>query len=149
MLLTVANHLGPKVSQIDCITFGGPPTTFPPLPIPPSCLFLDIKNEGDPATLAQRAYIESLLIAYAQKPPRAKSSWRVPRPFYYSSGDQILLRDVAEEDSDAEDPAAFRVDDDEMKSVIFGNPVRHSMTLCLRRVEAIRDQTPKSISSDS
>ncbi|RDW66954.1 hypothetical protein BP5796_09703 [Coleophoma crateriformis] len=136
----VANVLGPNVSQMDCITFGGPPTSFPPLPIPPSCLFLDFKNEGDPVTLAQPDYIESLLQAYVLKPPRTSSVWAVPGPLYYSSGDQILLRDVAGEDSDEEHPAAFRVDHDETKSIIFGNPVRHSMSLYLKRVETIRDR---------
>jgi hypothetical protein len=111
------------------------------MPRPPSCLFLNIKNEGDPATLAQPDYIESLLHAYMLNPSRTNSVWKVPCPFYYSSGDQIILRDMAGEDSDAEDPAAFRVDHDEVNSVIFGNPVRHSMTLYLRRVEAIRNRS--------
>ena len=137
----MSKQLGPNIGQIDCITFGSPPATFPPMPRPPSCLFLNIKNEGDPATLAQPDYIESLLHAYMLNPSRTNSVWKVPCPFYYSSGDQIILRDVAEEDSDAEDPAAFRVDHDEMNSVIFGNPVRHSMTLYLRRVERIRDRS--------
>ena len=142
----MAKQLGPNIGQIDCITFGGPPVTCPPLPIPPSCLFLNIKNEGDPATLAQPDYIESLLHAYMLNSSCTHSVWRVPRPFYYSSGDQIILRDVAEEESDAEDPAAFRVDHDEMNSVIFGNPLRHSMTLYLRRVEILRDRSSKSTS---
>ena len=138
----MAKNLGPNIGQIDCITFGGPPATFPPLPRPPSCLFLSIGNEGDPATLAQPDYIESLLHAYMLDPSRKNSVWKVPRPFYYSSGDQMILRDVSEEDPDAaEDPAAFQVDHDELNSVIFGNPVRHSMTLYLRRVERIRDRS--------
>lgn len=140
----MAKQLGSNTGQIDCITFGGPPATFPPMPRPPSCLFLNIKNEGDPATLAQPDYIESLLHAYILNPARTNSVWKVPCPVYYSSGDQIILRDVAEEDSDTEDPAAFRVDHDEMNSVIFGNPVRHSMTFYLRWVKRIRDRSSTS-----
>jgi hypothetical protein len=60
----------------------------------------------------------------------------------------MILRDVSEEDPDAaEDPAAFQADHDELNAVIFGNPVRHSMTLYLRRVKRIRDRSCSSSSA--
>ncbi|KAH8687170.1 hypothetical protein BGZ60DRAFT_2315 [Tricladium varicosporioides] len=77
-------------------TFGCPSAIFPTMPSQPSCLFLNIKNEGDPATLARPYYIESLLHTYVLN-LRINSVWKAPYPFYYSSGDQIILRDMAEE----------------------------------------------------
>lgn len=95
-------------------------------------------NEGDPISLAQPAYMESLLEAYATSSTPTQSEWAVPRDLLYrSSGCQILLRDEAEDDTDEEDPSAFLVEDIDSRSVIFGNPLRHSMTLYLERVETI------------
>ncbi|KAL3419913.1 lipase class 3 [Phlyctema vagabunda] len=135
------SKLGPNAGQIDCITFGGPPIAFPALPKPSSGLFLDFKNEGDSVTLAQPDYIDSLLKAYLLNPPRKDSFWEIPSPIFLSSGDQILLRDMAEDEPIGDDIEAFSVVQDELKAVIFGNPLRHSMTLYLTRVNLIRDKS--------
>jgi hypothetical protein len=131
----------PNISEIDCITFGVPPISILPIPSRPPSLFLSFVNEGDPVTLAQPAYIDSLLRAYVLPPGSTDTAWTVPDLLYHPSGDQIGLRDMAADDADHEDPYAFVMDLDTQRSVLFGNPVLHSMALYIRRIEAIRDRS--------
>jgi hypothetical protein len=53
-------------------------------------LFVSFINEGDPITLAQESYVQSLIQAWTQ--PVASKEWAVPPPFYIPSGDQVVLR---------------------------------------------------------
>lgn len=136
---------GAITEKIDCITFGGPPVSVPPLPElvdKGGGLFLNIVNEGDPIILAQPEYINNLLKAYVSPPSATAGTWEIPAPTYLASGRQILLRDTVEDGSDLEYTEAFCVDHSQMGLVIFGNPMRHSMTLYLNRVVEIRDRQP-------
>ncbi|KAK7968837.1 Lipase- class 3 [Apiospora saccharicola] len=132
-----------SITKIDCITFGGPPVSVAPLHDSTNRrggLFLNIVNEGDPVSLARPEYFDSLLKAYLEPPPSAAASWKVPPSTLHASGRQILLRDISEEGSDVEYPEAYWVDHRQLSLVIFGNPVRHSMTLYRNQVVEIRDR---------
>ncbi|KAI4596539.1 hypothetical protein KJ359_005295 [Pestalotiopsis sp. 9143b] len=130
----------PQIGEADCITFGGPPVTFPPLETHSSGMFLNFINEGDPVALAEPDYIESLLQAYASRSSQKDAQWKVPRPTRFSIGALILLKDVSSDDSDDDNPAAFRIDHGDLEGLIFGNPLRHSMSLYRQRVESLRER---------
>lgn len=123
-------------------------------------------NEGDPVPRADRAYIRSLLNLYASpapgtkcilsapalkpckqlrpKPKRATSAptaptqapiWKVPPGTLSNAGRLIVLRekvDGAEDDVKAEITC-----DQELRSVVFGDPVMHMMKVYARRVEVL------------
>ncbi|KAI9861655.1 MAG: hypothetical protein M1824_002085 [Vezdaea acicularis] len=130
-------------------------------------LFLGLINEGDPVPRADKTYVRSLLDLYASptphgvptpsppprtrdrkrsSPPKASPSkalalrpgnnapdWPVPPNSLSNAGHLVLLR--AREDG--REVRACTTSDEQLRSVIFGDPVMHMMKVYARRVEVL------------
>lgn len=130
-------------------------------------LFLSFINEGDPVTRADKAYIVSLLDLYVTPAPRltlyrpsdnknvpASSHWHVPPATLSNAGQLVLLRDRGPLSSPfiigpvrkpgGPPPLPRRelfeacvINDDQLRRVVFGDPVMHMMDLYARRIETL------------
>lgn len=122
-------------------------------------LFLSFVNEGDPVARADKAYVRSLLELFAAPAPAAKKVssrtaramaagpvWRVPRGALSNAGRIVVLRSadartrwlrgrttVAERLD--EGVVAQVVTDEQLRGVVWGDPVAHVMALYARRIE--------------
>jgi hypothetical protein len=107
-------------------------------------LFISFVNEGDPVALAQDEYVQSLVRAWigAFENPL----WKVPPPLYIPSGELVVLRCENDEDGDIKTILPLRVDSSILQTVLFGDPVMHSMTMYEDRVQRILKQnsTPQN-----
>jgi hypothetical protein len=130
-----------RITNIDCVTFGGPPisNTSIPRPSSKSAMFLSFMNEGDPVVLAQKDYIHYLVQAWVQPTPPVGP---IPKPVYLPSGTQVALRSGPMEDDNCKNISASLVDIDILGSVLFGDPAMHSMTLYNEGIQALRPQDP-------
>jgi len=152
--------------RIHCLTFGTPPISLLPLTKPPTprhkkSLFLSFINEGDPVPRADKAYIRSLLRLYASpspnspcstvplpllkpckrpKPKRTQSApvvgpkdwiWEVPEGTLSNAGRLVVLRDGKG------GVKAETTCDQELRRVVFGDPVMHMMKVYAQRVETL------------
>lgn len=130
-------------------------------------LFMSFINEGDPVPRADRAYIRSLVKLYASPAPgsncvasiprlkptkrliprRANSAPAVPAPIYIwkvpagtlsNAGRLVVLRENPNSDADfTDDVKAEITSDQELRGVVFGDPVMHMMKVYARRVEVL------------
>ncbi|KAF4998772.1 hypothetical protein FGRMN_2913 [Fusarium graminum] len=164
------NVLANNFKRIHCITFGAPPVSLLPLAKPESpytrkSVFLSIVNEGDPVVRADKAYVKSLLDLLSSPPPphrkesksrsRSRSrdekpTWKVPVSTLSNAGRIVVLRsgDPHAEPKDRktvqerrkEGVLAVTCVDQDLRGVIWGDPVCHLMELYLQRVEALAFQ---------
>ena len=149
--------------RVHCVTFGTPPVSLLPLATPPrpdlaNSLFLSFVNEGDPVARADKAYVKSLLELLASPPPASSASgataiWPVPVAPLSNAGRLILLRSgrgppAATRGGGGEDRRSVRdrldegvvavtCTDEDLRRVIWGDPVCHLMSLYAGRVEVL------------
>lgn len=145
-------HLTGFFKRVHCVTFGAPPVSLLPLQ-KPACkdarksLFFAFANEGDPVVRADKAVVASLLRLYAASPPETTIAaakpgqspppvWKIPPGALSLAGTIVLLRERYNA-SNADEVDAFKVGDDQMRTVVFGDPVKHMMQLYKRRVEVL------------
>ena len=126
-------------------------------------LFLSFINEGDPVPRADRAYVRSLLDLYTSPAPgssclasvippkprffRRKSQeandspsaplpvWNVPPGSLSNAGRLVVLR--ASNNAGEDDITAVVTTDQQLRGVVFGNPVMHMMKVYARRIEVL------------
>lgn len=155
--------------RIHCVTFGAPPVSLLPLAKPDThalrkSIFLSFVNEGDPVVRADKAYVKSLLDLLASPPPsqrkdtnksRKKPTWNVP-PCTLSNAGRIVVLRSGDLDAKPKDRKTVRERLDEgvvtvtcseerLRSVIWGDPVCHLMSLYAARIEvlAVRSVTAR------
>ncbi|KAL5601784.1 hypothetical protein FOBRF1_009317 [Fusarium oxysporum] len=155
--------------RIHCVTFGAPPVSLLPLAKPDAhalrkSIFLSFVNEGDPVVRADKAYVKSLLDLLASPPPsqrkdtnksRKKPTWNVP-PCTLSNAGRIAVLRSGDLDAKPKDRKTVRERLDEgvvavtcseerLRSVIWGDPVCHLMSLYAARIEvlAVRSVTAR------
>ncbi|PHH75853.1 hypothetical protein CDD80_2018 [Ophiocordyceps camponoti-rufipedis] len=138
-------RLASRFRRVHCITFGAPPISLLPLTNPPrrDSIFLALINEGDPVARADKAYIRSLLALLASPPP-PKSPGPVPMPFWHlppstlsNAGHIVVLRGSARSPHQDEVVEAVSCRDDQLRAVIWGDPLCHLMSLYASRVETL------------
>lgn len=147
--------------RIHCVTFGAPPISLMPLETPKRkelkrSLFLSFINEGDPVARASKSYVRSLIELLTNPPPKSASSkdrkyrrpeWKVPPSTLSNAGRIVVLR--------TGDPHAIATDyktvrerleegvvavtcrEDQLRGVIWGDPVAHMMSLYAGRIEVL------------
>ncbi|OCL13659.1 alpha/beta-hydrolase [Glonium stellatum] len=164
------NHLTGFFKRVHCVTFGAPPVSLLPLNKPTGKqheknLFLSFINEGDPVPRADKTVVSSLLKLYASPAPNStcdlatSNSWPIPGPTgpmpvwkippstLSTAGRLVLLRikpgAVGEQNIEA-----CVVTDEQLREVVFGDPMCHMMNLYANRIEilATRAVTAKSFS---
>ncbi|KAF4344391.1 lipase class 3 [Fusarium beomiforme] len=163
------NVLTSSFKRIHCVTFGAPPVSLLPLTKPDAhslrkSIFLSFVNEGDPVVRADKAYVKSLLDLLAspppsqrkdQKKPGKKPTWKVPPCTLSNAGRIVVLRsgdlDAKPKDRKTvrerldEGVVAVTCSDERLRSVIWGDPVCHLMSLYAARIEvlAVRSVTAR------
>lgn len=117
-------------------------------------LFFSFVNEGDPVVRADRASVRNLLELYAAPVPVAvdgkKPVWAVPENTLSNAGRLVVLRPVlakvrkrrgflemGKEDVGEERVEAVVTNDEQLRRVVFGDPMVHSMWLHKERVEKL------------
>lgn len=123
-------------------------------------LFYSFINEGDPVVRADRASIKSSLELYRAPAPVAlpdgkKPIWPVPQSTMSNAGRLVLLRPVLNKVSKRakvlglgggtqkpfasgdEKIEAVMISDEQLRAVVFGDPMVHSMRLYKQRVDAL------------
>jgi hypothetical protein len=107
-------------------------------------LFISFINEGDLVALAQDEYMQSLVQAWMG--PVKDTPWVIPTPLYISSGDLVVLRCENDENGEIKTISPLRVNNSILQTVLFGDPVMHSMTMYEDRVQRILKQnsTPQN-----
>ncbi|KAF2638505.1 alpha/beta-hydrolase [Massarina eburnea CBS 473.64] len=140
--------------RIHCVIFGAPPVSL--LPLKKSndqqhrkSLFYSFINEGDPVPRIDRSVFKSLVRLYSTPAPNysclttaSLPAYPIPQCSLSPAGRLIVLRNkqssISGMVSDAEeDIEAVTVDDDLLRSVVYGDPVKHEMRLYRKRVEVI------------
>lgn len=119
-------------------------------------------NEGDPVPRADKAYTRSLLKLYAspapgtsciasipalkpgknkrlkpnfaQSPPAPSYVWKIPPGTLSNAGRLVVLR---ENQGVEDDVKAEITSDEQLRTVVFGDPVMHMMKIYARRVEVL------------
>ncbi|KAJ5242754.1 uncharacterized protein N7469_001081 [Penicillium citrinum] len=140
---------------------------------PSKSMFFSFVNEGDPVTRADKDYFFSLLDLYASPTPGSVWSlfdprgkrhpspyWKVPRSTLSIAGRIVLLRSndqlygrLAKKPSMGPDkppplPPREQVEacgttDLDLRGVVFGDPLMHSMDIYARRIEALANGATK------
>lgn len=143
------------------------PLRKPPTPRHKKSLFMSFINEGDPVPRADKAYTRSLLKLYASPAPgtsciasipalkprknkRAKAKtadyalaaptttrtyiWKLPQGTLSNAGRLVVLR---ENSSIKDDVKAEITSDEQLRTVVFGDPVMHMMKVYASRVEML------------
>ncbi|KAK3669929.1 hypothetical protein LTR78_010180 [Recurvomyces mirabilis] len=153
--------------RLHCVTFGAPPVSLLSLQLPSrrqgrSNQFLAFANEGDLVVRADWAYIKSLSKLLASPAPNTCSHkalrehvsrqtlkgdaaisskialpprWPVPDASLSTAGRLVLLREKPTSRSGAVE--AVQLTDEELRSVVFGDPAMHTMTLYKQRIDAL------------
>ena len=129
--------------------------------------FISFINEGDPVPRADKAYVRSLLSLYASpapgtkcitsvpvlkpcKRPKAKRAmsapaapakaitWKVPPGELSNAGRLVVLREPRNASAEAQDDVKAEITtDQELRTVVFGDPVMHMMRVYARRIEVL------------
>lgn len=145
-------HLRRFFKRVHCVTFGAPPVSIQPLQLPrwnslsrSKSMFFAFINEGDPVPRAEKAYIVSLLDLYLS-PTKVRGrcnpvTWRVPRATLSAAGRLVLLRKnesllhfVYPSTPGRERVEACVITHDQLREVVFGDPLVHTMDLYARRI---------------
>ncbi|KAH0544914.1 hypothetical protein FGG08_000994 [Glutinoglossum americanum] len=130
-------------------------------------LFLSFINEGDPVPRADKAYVRSLIDLYAapapgqscpilplipqpkpgrffkkHKPMKTKLThvtnsevWEVPPTSLSNAGKLVVLR--PSKPGSEQDVAVCVTTDEQLRGVVFGDPVKHMMKLYASRIETL------------
>lgn len=144
--------------RIHCVTFGSPPISLLPLETPKrrqfkKSIFLSFINEGDPVARASKSYVRSLIELLTNPPPkmtdkkRARPEWKVPPSTLSNAGRIVVLRTgdphapvtdykTVRERLD-EGVVAVTCREDQLRGVIWGDPVAHMMSLYAGRIEVL------------
>ncbi|KAL2670597.1 hypothetical protein Neosp_014385 [[Neocosmospora] mangrovei] len=160
------NALSNCFKKIHCVTFGAPPVSLLPLAKPDrpnlrNSVFLSFINEGDPVVRADKAYVKSLLELLASPPPKKPKSssksrkssrppppvWNVPPCTLSNAGRLVILRtgDPRAKPKDRK-TVSERIDEgvvavtcleEQLRDVIWGDPVCHLMSLYAERIEVL------------
>lgn len=141
-------RLASRFRRVHCVTFGVPPISLLPLTNPPrrDSIFLALINEGDPVARADKAYIRSLLALLASPPPTrspgpmSPTFWHVPPSTLSNAGHIVVLRGSARSPHRDEVVEAVSCRDDQLRTVIWGDPLCHLMSLYASRVETLAAQ---------
>ncbi|PFH61077.1 hypothetical protein XA68_18285 [Ophiocordyceps unilateralis] len=127
--------------RVHCVTFGAPPVSLLPL-TKPSSIFLSFVNEGDPVARADKAYVKSLLALLASPGPVPGPTppfWPVPPSTLSNAGRIVVLRRNvpahAQRGDDSVEAVTCR--DDQLRGVVWGDPVCHLMSLYASRIETL------------
>ena len=151
--------------RIHCITFGVPPISLLPLQKPngqryKKNLFVTFVNEGDPIVRADFAYMKSLVRLYASSAPKTTTPglrhkvsrqvlkghnatsktpvyapiWEVPDATLSNAGRIVVLREIPGKSNKVE---AVSWSDEDLRGLVFGDPVMHHMDVYQRRISAI------------
>ncbi|RSL52799.1 hypothetical protein CEP53_007976 [Fusarium sp. AF-6] len=160
------NALSSCFKKIHCVTFGAPPVSLLPLAKPDhpnlrNSVFLSFINEGDPVVRADKAYVRSLLELLASPPPKKPKSssksrkssrspppvWNVPPCTLSNAGRLVILRtgDPRAKPKDRktvreridEGVVAVTCLEEQLRDVIWGDPVCHLMSLYAERIEVL------------
>lgn len=161
------NALSSCFKRIHCVTFGAPPVSLLPLAKPDrpnlrNSVFLSFINEGDPVVRADKAYVRSLLELLASPPPKKPKSssksrkshsrppppvWNVPPCTLSNAGRLVILRtgDPRAKPKDRktvreridEGVVAVTCLEEQLRDVIWGDPVCHLMSLYAERIEVL------------
>jgi hypothetical protein len=153
--------------RVHCVTFGAPPVSLRPLRKSEQkrhrkSLFYAFVNEGDPIPRADKSVLRSLLRLYASPAPvagtverkgRSKMGFGRPRPSEASlqstlpawpipqctlspAGRLVVLRQRVGNKSE-EDVEAVTVEDEMLRTVVYGDLLKHQMAVYKRRVESV------------
>lgn len=147
-------HLRPFFKRVHCVTFGAPPLSIRPLQLPrwnarspKRSMFFAFINEGDPVPRAEKAYLRSLMDLYVS--PTSKSQgqprkWKVPRATLSAAGRLVLLRRkqifypvVYPSLPGSEGVEASVITHGQLREVVFGDPLMHTMDLYAKRIEEL------------
>lgn len=145
------NVLAGCFKRIHCITFGAPPVSLLPLkkPIRPELrksLFFSFINEGDPVARADKAYVRSLLELLGTAPPQRITTWPIPESTLSNAGRIVVLRPEnpkgfgdkkTVEERLEEGVQAVTCREDELRGVVWGDPVCHLMRFYKERVDRL------------
>lgn len=143
-------HLRPFFKRVHCVTFGSPPVSIRPLQLPrwnarspKRSMFFAFINEGDPVPRAEKAYLRSLLDLYVS-PTKAQGesrNWKVPRATLSAAGRLVLLRRkqpvVYPNLPGSEGVEASIITHGQLREVVFGDPLMHTMDLYAKRIEEL------------
>ncbi|KAF2751532.1 alpha/beta-hydrolase [Sporormia fimetaria CBS 119925] len=143
--------------RVHCITFGTPPISLLPLQRPNEwrhrkSLFYTFINEGDPVPRADKQVIRSLLKLYALPAPATNTSsalintattaplpaWPTPPTTLSTAGRLVVLREKPRGRGpvhSADEIEAVAIDDELLRTVVYGDPLKHTMTLYKCRVD--------------
>jgi Lipase (class 3) len=128
-------------------------------------IFLSFINEHDPVTRADKAYVKSLLNLYVTPAPgascistvltqAAKAKQRkngshlapTPTPIYWklpknsplsNAGRLVVLRPASASHGGEKNVKALITNDEQMRHVVFGDPLMHQMDLYAKRIETL------------
>ncbi|CAK4034319.1 unnamed protein product [Lecanosticta acicola] len=161
------NILAGCFKRVHCVAFGTPPLTFLPLQTPAGKryernVFMHFVNEGDLVVRADRQYLGTLGRIIAAPSPklnlnashglRSKISrhklssaaqtaaqklpcrWEVPPATLSNAGRLVLLRETPGKERAVE---AVQVTDQQLRTVVFGDPDMHRMDLYKQRVDEL------------
>ncbi|EYE98314.1 lipase family protein [Aspergillus ruber CBS 135680] len=143
-------HLRPFFKRVHCVTFGSPPVSIRPLQLPQwnarspkRSMFFSFINEGDPVPRAEKAYLRSLLDLYVS-PTKAQGesrNWKVPRATLSAAGRLVLLRRkqlvMYPSLPVSEGVEASIITHGQLREVVFGDPLMHTMDLYAKRIEEL------------
>lgn len=146
-------HLRELFKRVHCVTFGAPPVSLRPLQRPnqynSKSLFVGFVNEGDPVARADKTYVKSLLELYAKQTlpscqTRHKPTWKVPEGTLSLAGRLIVLRArrpsapssrSSRNSKKADTVEAVTAADADLRGLVFGDPLMHTMDLYAQRIE--------------
>lgn len=153
--------------RVHCVTFGTPPLTFLPLQTPAGKryernVFMHFANEGDLVVRADRQYLgtlgriiaapspkpsvdgshglrsrvsrRNLSSAYLSSGKKLPTRYEVPPATLSNAGRLVLLRETPGKRRGVE---AVQVTDEQLRSVVFGDPDMHAMRLYKERVDEL------------
>ena len=111
-------------------------------------MFISFSNEGDPVPLAEPDYVSILVQAWARPLPSDDDNrhWRTPTPLFFPSGVQVALRsEILDNEPLTQRTSAFYLDTETRSSVLFGDPLSHSMTnFYFPRIQELHRNAPTS-----
>ncbi|KAK5001044.1 hypothetical protein LTR66_000176 [Elasticomyces elasticus] len=153
--------------RVHCVMFGAPPVSLLPLqksssPRHKKSIFFSFVNQGDPVVRADKEYVKSILRLYAlpapnepstsnssctilakpnHKSPRVDASlpppvWKLPPATLSNAGRLVLLRERSGKVG-LENIEACCTTDEELRGVVFGDPVMHMMKVYAARIERL------------
>jgi hypothetical protein len=112
-------------------------------------MFFGFINEGDPVARADKTYVKSLLELYAKPAAcsRHKPTWNVPEATLSLAGRLVILRgrhspsslknSASTNTKKADTVEAVTATDEDLRGLVFGDPLMHTMDLYAQRIERL------------